>query len=264
MSEVLLSRSEFVFLLHTIHTQAVIGIASDTLFPREPAHYQQLVVDGEERLLRRGLLLVGSNGARMIEATLCAMVTVVARPDLAAIAVRHAAGAGRQIFLLYQSANLTVEQTFPREGEHRLALLGNPTALVERLQVVLPLRASVAVTDAGEVPQDAFFEIKRLADAGQWQQAWPLLQTSGFSQMSAGAFLRAMEHPELDGTIAFMRCQGNTITDARNVAIVCGAEQAWAIHQRVPGVPMLNIEAIEASTMRRLIVRYRDEMMVAA
>jgi hypothetical protein len=264
MSEVLLDRSEVIFLLHVIQARAIVGIPAETLFPSDPVEQQQLIAAGEEKLLRRGLVLVGSNGLRMIEGTLCAMVTAIADPDLATVAIRHVAGAGQQIFLLYQSANLAVEQTFPSEGTHRLALLGSPAALLERLQVILPIRASAAKADGGVMPQNTFVEMQHLVHAGQWQRIGHLLRESGLSEWTADALLRAMEHPDLDGTVALMRCQRDSIADARNVAILCGAETAWAFHQLVPGELSIAVEPATADSVRNLLVRWRDELMVAA
>src|SRR6185437_2694923 len=86
----------------------------------------------------------------------------VAYPEVAIIIVRDVVGIGPQLFLHYTAGGLFVEQPFPREQVHRLAVLPDLPTMIERERYILGIE-EIPTTDAQlEMSEDTFRTIKDL------------------------------------------------------------------------------------------------------
>ena len=262
--EIVLEHTELAYMLDQLGATALIGVPRAELFPADPAERRRRLREGEDSLLRRGLLLAGANGLHVLDISVTALVNAVAYADVTTMLVRSLAGLGSQLFLLYQSGEIVVEHTLPREGVHRLELLPSHISATDRLMELLPVTSGMREPTRYEIAQDAFFEVRRQVISHQYAVAETTLRASGFPQQQLDMLLAALSRPDLSGNIAFLRRNRDEITDARNLLLVKHDGVTWAIRQRRPGETVLSIEAITPGYVRMELQRYREELAVPA
>jgi hypothetical protein len=176
--------------------------------------------------------------------------------------VRNVEGAGPQLFLEYVSGNLVAEQTFPEEGVHRLALLGEVGTLIPRLSAIIHLPDTAAAGQRArlQVSQDAFFAADRLIEEGRRDESHALLAREIPEASALAELMRALEHPTFRGNVAMLRCREGEIVDARNAAIVQDEHVAWFIAQQTPGETPLAVSATSASQMATELSQWYGEL----
>lgn len=263
MVEFLLQRPEFLAVLDAIHVNNIVGIPRDTLFPADVQQRQAIIEEGIAQLQAHHLLVLPDGETPILDRDLFATVSVVAFPDVAVMIVRNIEGAGPQLFLEYVSANLVVEQTFPKEGVHRLALLGELDILTHRIGEIVPLPATLPTSEHQmrlQLAQDTFFTVDRLIERQQPDEARALLRKESFAVAAIEKFLDSLEHPVFRGNIAMLRCHDGEVVDARNAAIVQDQRVAWFITQQTPGEPQLTISTITASQIASRLSQWYDEL----
>jgi hypothetical protein len=260
MEEIILSRAEFLVLLDAMKASAVVGIDSQELFPASIDEHRRLVEQGQRMLQERGLLDVAPNDVRVLDPLLIAIAAVVARPEIAIISVRDTPEIGRQLFLHYQAGEYVVEQTFPAEGQHRLATLPDLAALFDRLLAIFPVQDTPTPESECVLSQEEFLAAKEHAEAGRDAEAIAILTRPGFGAEEAAAFVEAMAEPVFSGTIALLRCAEEEVIEARNPAIVQGRRAAWSIAQAVPGAPRFRVTKVDAARLRDQLVGWLNEL----
>lgn len=264
MVEFRMERSEFLYMLSAAGATRVVGIDPGGLWPTDADSREKVLADGEDRLLRRGLLLVGSDGSRVLDLTLIAIITAIAHPDRAALVTVNLHRRGPQLVVLYQSGAVAVEQTFPGPNTHRLALLGDATGLLSRLWEVLDTGEYEQSASHYTLAQHTFFEVNHLAGTRQQSAARALLLDSGLSPRDAESLSYTLSTPDIEATAALLQCRGHEITDARDVALASGGHATWSFHQRVAGEPMLIVENSTREHLNSLVEHLYDELAPVA
>lgn len=260
MAEVILDRAEFLVLLDAMRVLTVAGINAQELISESIDEHRQMIDQGQQLLQQRGLLQVAPDGVRVIDQLLLMMAQVVTQPEIALISVRETPNIGQQLFLHYTVDDYVVEQTFPVEGQHRLATLPNLDGLFDRLLTIFPVQDKADATAVGELSQDDFLAAKADADEGRQEQARAAFVRAGFSEDNAALLTEAFAAPIFGGTVALLRCADEEIMDARNPAIVQGPRAAWSIAQAVPGEPRLRITRVDAARLREQFVGWFGEL----
>jgi len=263
MVEFLLQRPEILAVLDAIHVNNIVGISHDTLFPADAQQRRAIIEEGIAQLQAHHLLVLLEGETPILDRDLFATVSVVAFPDIAVMIVRNVEGAGPQLFLEYVSGDLVAEQTFPEEGVHRLALLGDVGTLIPRISMIIPRPASGAESAPHvqlRVSQDAFFAADRLIEEGRRDQAHALLAREVPEASALAELMSALEHPKFRGNVAMLRCRDGEIVDARNAAIVQDEHVAWFIAQQTPGETRLTINTTTASQIATRLSQWRDEL----
>jgi hypothetical protein len=263
MVEFLLQRTELLAVLDAIHVDNVVGIARDTLFPADAEQRHDLIEQGLTQLQKHRLLAMPPGEIPILDRDLFATVSVVAFPDIAMMIVRNVTGTGPQLFLEYASGNLVAEQTFPEEGQHRLALLGNVSALMPRVRTIVSLPdtpGGIAQPMQATLSQEDFLAVERSIGQQRHDEASRILQRGISAAHIAGPFLAALEHPTAQYNVALLRCREGEIIDARNAAIVQDADNVWFTAQQVSGEPMLVITTTSAAAVQRTLAQWYDDL----
>jgi len=262
MNEIVLDRAEFLVLLDAMGVSAVVGISPEELFPKSFDEQRHLIEQGQRKLMDRGLLQIAPDDVRVLDPLLAAIASVLARPEVAIVSVRATPELGRQLFLHYQSGEYVVEQTFPAEGQHRLATLPDLAGLFDRLLAIFPVQDTPAPEAACVLSQKDLLAAKEHAEAGRHGEAIAMLDRPGFGAGQAAAFAEAMADPIFSGTIALLRCAEQEVVDARNPAIVQGRQAGWSIAQVAPGAPNFRVTQIDAARLRDQLVGWFNELMI--
>ncbi len=167
---------------------------------------------------------------------------------------------GQQLFLHYKRQEAVVEQTFPAVGHHRLAILPNQDALLERLLAIFSVQSRYAAANTTIISQGVFQTVKTLVENGDTGQAQTRLVQSGVAQDAAASVIEAMGAPTFSGTIALLRCVGTEVVDARNPLIVQGPTAAWSIFQSTPGEDGLRLLPVTSDLLRGQIQGWLDDL----
>jgi len=228
MDGIVLSRDEFLVFLDAFHSVGVVGISQDELFPDNIDVLREQIYRGQRSLEERGLLRKDGD-LHVLDGTLTDLMGVVTLPDVAIVTGRNVPEVGAQIFLHYLGNQLIVEQTFPVEGQHRLATIESLPVLLSRIAEILPLTTELDPTQAIVLPEETFIEAKELAENGQGEGALTIFAQRGFPTPVAQALVDTIQNPAFSGTVAILRCAENEVVDAFSVAVVQGERSAWII-----------------------------------
>ncbi|HEX4202613.1 MAG TPA: hypothetical protein VHZ51_00105, partial [Ktedonobacteraceae bacterium] len=233
MYELLLERAEFLALLEAVDARAIVGIAREKLFPLDEEEHRAVVKQGIVQLGQRDLL----DRDDQPRPDLLKLVRIVAYPQIVFLVVRHVQALGPQLFLLYQSHEGIVEQTFPTEGTHRLAIIPDIPLLLARAVQILELPEVLPTRSSVEISQEEFFQCNELARQGQSGAALEILRRAGMPAFEADALVTTMHQPVFSGDIAVLKCAHETIIDARDITILRDHTMTWSATQIVPGEP---------------------------
>jgi hypothetical protein len=264
MDGILLTRSEFLVLLDAIQAPSVIGLPHETLFPREPGQFRASVLEGVKQLEERGFLRLKGD-IHVLSADLIAVATAMAYPQLAIITTRDTADGGQQLFLHYQTEGVVVEQTFPEEQAHRLAVLANRDALIERLQAILALPESdgAPATDT-TLPQAVFADARAKAVGGEVKAAQKLLEQAGMVKLAAKALAESLQEPVAGDAVILLKCQKGQVTGSRNAALVHGKSVTWLITSAEPEAASFRVQSATAADVTGLLRQWANELAPAA
>lgn len=259
MAEIILSRNEFLVLLNMMQVSSIVGIDTETLIPENPDEHRSKLEQGHQELQDRGLVRVQADGTLTMPELLVLIARVVTRPEIAIIS-RRESELGSQLFVHYVIDEFVVEQTFPAEGKHRLETLANLDALFERLLTIFPVTSSQTSQISISMHQDAFLEAEDAVEKGQMSKALSVFQTAGLKVTQTESLLQSLQQAQFSGNIALLRCQDETIIDARNPLIVQGPELAWTISQYPAGEPHLQITSVGRSEFNALLKQLFQEL----
>ncbi len=260
MQEIVLNRAEFLVLLDVAGVSTVVGLPARELIPASREGHLKAVRQGHATLEQRGLLQVGPNGILVLDPRLVAIAATIARPRFALISVRSTPGLGRQLALHYIAGEQVVEQTFPAEGQHRLALLDDLATLYERLDVFFPLEVDPAPEATYDLAEEQFLRGKDLAEQSGVDPAAAAFAAFGLSAADAESIAVALAQPAFGGTIAMLKCRGDEIVDARNPALANGKRGAWTFLQTTPGAPRFSVARADATRLRAKLAAWLTSM----
>ena len=263
-SGLILDRSEFLVLMDAVKAPAVVGVDTASLVPTDKEQHKALILAGLETLKQRDLMRVQGD-VHALDPRVLALAMTVGHPDVATITRKDTPGLGSQLFLHYLALPLIVEQTLPSENQHRLALMADMPTLIERLMAILPVPESRALaSERGMLTMDAFLTLKGQAEAGQHESARAAGQSAGLSAAGAESLVNALAAPVLGGTIALLKINNDEAEDARNLALVQGADTAWLIKQSTPGAETFELTTTDGLEVRKLLVQWFAELSVGA
>jgi hypothetical protein len=260
MNEIHLERSEFLALLAAVHARFIVGIAREKLFPADAKERRTVLQQGMTLLARRGLLQSEDNQP---DATLLKLARIVAYPQIAFVIIRHVQKLGPQLFLLYQSQEGIVEQTFPTAGMHRLAVLSDIPLLLTRAAQILSLPEHLSQRNSIELAQEDFFQCNDLAQHNQPERALELLKQKGIPLPEADALVTVLHESDFRGEVTLLKCRQETIVDARDIAVIQDQKMAWSATQIVAGEPLLRIESVNALIVQSQISHCFVELVQA-
>jgi hypothetical protein len=256
MNEILFERSEFLVLLDTIDANVIVGITRKDLFPQHEEEHKTVLKQGITLLKQRGML----DEDNRPHINLLRLAKIIAYPQLVFFMVRNVTSLGPQIFLLYQSQDGIVEQTFPTEGVHRLAVIPDTSFLLNRALHILSLPEQPLAQSVVNIAQEAFFQCYRLMQQNQRKPALDFLQRANMPTSEAKRLLIALQSPAFLGEVALLKCIHQTIVDARDIAIIQDQHTAWYATQIVPGELRLHAASADIPTLRSLLSRYLMEL----
>jgi hypothetical protein len=247
MKEFILSRAEMLALMAAVNASLIPGIDNDRLIPDTQNEQRELALQGLEQLQQRGLLRV-ENNTHILNGDLGMMAIALTNPQLITFITRDTPGVGQQQFLHYRADPVNVELTMPTEDSYRLAAIPDAITALARIRQLLPVTFENDLLQVRQtLDQEAFFQVKTLAETEQLDKAAEILQRAGFAAEIARYFIQTLRHPELGGTISFVRVRDQEIIDGRDLALVQDEQIAWLIRQVTPGVSILSIETVNAA-----------------
>ena len=219
-----LDRTEVMVLLNEAKATTVIGLPETAMFPSDVQERAELLAQGEEQLAARGWLRVQPDGTHLLPLELGALTLLISRPEIMSITTRNLNRQGSQLFLHYYAGGVGLEQTFPVQGQHRFVALTGVDQICRRLVGFLPLSHAdtlLTVPEIDDVPQDVFFEVRRLIESGQVSQAEALLTTVVHLELVAKSLVHAFTLPSLIASVAVIRCAEDASGAGRKGAARC-------------------------------------------
>lgn len=253
-----LDRSEFLVLMDAVEADAVVGIDPARLIPQDEGQLRSLMEAGFERLKERGALRVVDD-VNIMDIDLLSMALLVANPEIAVITTRDNPGLGQQLFLHYAAGDVIVEQTLPDQTHHRWALVAGQTGLVERVLGILPVQGGATAFSA-RIKQADFLEAKSLIEAGQADQGRARFRQAGLSGPGVEGLIDAIARPKFGGMVAALQCRHGEATDARNLALVQGAQAAFLLLQSPADPETLEITTTDEPKTRSLLINWLAEL----
>lgn len=249
MHEIRLKRPAFLALLDAVHASVIVGMARDKLFPQDEKERRAVLRQGIAELEQYGFLQADHQPLP----DLLKLARIVAYPQIAFIVIRHVMGLGPQLFLLYQAQEGVIEQTFPAEGIHRLAVLPSIPLMLARVVQILSLPEQLPFKDSLEIAQENFFHCDDLARHNQHTRALDALQPTDMPLSDAEALVTALQTADFRGEVTLLKCANQTIVDARDIVVVQDKQTAWYATQIVAGEPLLRVETVNAAIMQSLL-----------
>lgn len=247
---ILLDRAEFYTLAALLKADEIIGLNGSVLLPAGSSARQALYDIGRAQLLARDLLRVEPDGSVAMEEGLSTLFSPLASPETAVLALRHAPDHGRQVFLYYERAGFYVEQTLPDDSTHRLDLIGDRAALIERLLAILPIDADGFVPEALTVPAAPMGRAFRLVEDGRPAEARALLEAATPAEATlAGYMVDLLENALFSGSITLARPQPGAVARSLDIVVVQAPDEAWAF------TPTSDISLLRAERMNRAVLR---------
>jgi hypothetical protein len=260
MQELVLSHPEFLALLAMVQARQVVGMDPLSLFPASMEERRVVLEQGKAALEQRGALQNEGQTEYQLTPAFERLARTVAYPEIATIIVRNVAGVGQQLFLHYTARGMFVEQTFPTEQTHRLAVLPDISTMIERERYILAVEEGPTTDTTLEMSEDDFRTVKELAQHQPRERAEAFFTQHGAQSAEAITLSQALAHPTSIGSVAMLRCEQEKIRDARSVFVLQGAASAWRAVQKVPGVPLLSIQSTNASDIQYQLLHYYEAL----
>ncbi len=220
------SRAEFFTLAALMRASGIIGLDPSRLLPETAAERQALYAAGEASLLKRKLLRLSGGEAQLDENVMRLMGAVVG-PQTALVTAKTLPNVGQQLFLHYGLAGVYVEQTFPDEQTHRLADVGDGAALRDRLQDIFPLPGAGAGAAGFELDTAAMLAAYNFIRDGSDAEGLEALAQNGPIDDARRAFFASIKAMQYSGTLGLIQIVPDQENEARELALVSGAGQAW-------------------------------------
>lgn len=246
--------------MDAVEAENVIGVNADELVPDDDTQHKALLEKGLALLKERGAVREVDD-VNIMDMDLLSMAMLVANPEIAVVTSRDNPGLGQQLFFHYAAGDVVVEQTLPDEFHHRWALVPGQTGLVERLLGILPVENPGKVQFKGAINGDAFLEAKEMIEANQIAEGRSRLEAAGLKGPGLDGLVDAIAHPKFGGMVAILQVRHNEATDARNLAVVQGAQAAYLMTQSetAPETTM-DITTTDEPKLRSLLVNWLAEL----
>lgn len=260
MNEILLEQAELLALLDAVHARAIVSISPAHLFPTHIDERSDIIKRGTTSLMQRSLLQVDSNGRLLMNDQLLAIATTVAFPKIAILVISNDQQTGLKLYWFYQTEGYIVEHTFSKEKLHRITVLSDVAALINRMEDVLAIENIPPYDARIEMDQNAFFKVKDLAKRHELESAREILHSCGFTPNNMTALLNVLERPQAAGNIVFLRCASETVVDGRNMALLQDKQSTWLARQKVPGAETLIVETTDIPAIKKQMLAYFNEL----
>lgn len=227
---ILLNRAELFTLLSLIQAGPIVGLDPTFLLPKDPDDHQALYQAGRQWLTERDLLRVDSNGSLALEHGLREIMRTVIRPELALLLVKVVPGQGRQMYLHSLLEGQVVEHTLPAAGAHRLAVVGGPGALVDRLHALLPVSAAPYPPASVRAPAASIVSVFDLAERVQHLGATDIVSAVPGTPIDLAARL-ALVFTDLTfgASLSFFKPEESTRHPVQGLMILQNIHGAWGI-----------------------------------
>lgn len=224
--EYVLDRSEFVALAALMRADAIIGIDPTQLLPPTPAERQALFVDGEKRLIARGLARLSPPNAIQLDPALLRMARALTQPQNAVIAIRAVPGRGQQVYLYYARDAAWVEQTFPEPRAHRLSEVGDTTELLERLLALYDFPEGGGEGPGFQLDTAGFVTLVSAVRAGEIPDAASVGATD---PEGLDSLIGAYAYGPVNGSIALLPIREGRELEPMEIALARGQAESWLI-----------------------------------
>ena len=222
------TKKELLVLLDVVSASYLVGIDQNQLRISSREEHEAVVRDGIASLIERDMMRIEEDH-HILNPTLLSIAGIIARPEVVSIATRTELDGTRR-FTWYQNGYGTVEFTQPTPDQYRFAIIPNATALVSRIQFLLPSPEETgAEINQFMLPKAAFFELNNLVQQSEGEKAFETLTDAGAPVEVAERLLSNMQQPVYSGNLTIMRMNGPEIIDGKDIAILCGQDNAWTV-----------------------------------
>lgn len=202
-SEMVVEKSELLYVLVTLHVSSMLGVDNSDLFPPDKATYEARLKEGFEKLQEHGWLKrVDPQKPRRLDPNpeLFQAVAVIGDPDVVILTARNVSAQGRQLVNHYLDSKHVIEFAEMPGDRYRLTPLPNRLVMYQRIEALL------GVNELGNPPQvqftldkETFTHLEKLINTGQRDQAAQLVQTKGLGTAETESLLKAMEASDSSG-----------------------------------------------------------------
>lgn len=226
--ENIFTQSSFFTLAALFKADNIFGVTFAQL-PDSVAARQAIYNEGEQILIREGLLEISANTATLQPDLLRQMQTLT-QPQTALLVVRSVPAYGNQMFYYYGRDKQYVEHTQPDAQHHRLGDVGNLQNLCQRLQEIFSLVDCPPPTDSGIlVSAPLMLATFQLALRNGIADARDALADNAALNSSTEQWLNCIGNLALSGSIAIAKIVEGQDNATRDLAIFSGAGQNWLL-----------------------------------
>lgn len=221
--EVILSRSELVFLLNLLNAKRIIGIElNEFLLPDH--QFNEILEAGKASLISRSLL---DGNTLAVSPPLDSMIQILALRDIAIVLVRGIRGKGQQLFILNLFEGQLMEHTMPEDGLHRLAMFESERDFLTHLEKVVPLEPVQREGRQIYYTTQSNFEQIYSHIVSDKIEAISQLTKVGIPEELASAITTALSSPLYTLSMACFRIRNQKVFDTSSVFIFADEDIAW-------------------------------------
>jgi len=260
MIQLVLHHTELLVLLDALHVRTLVGLDFTQLMPATSDERRAALEQGQERLALRGLLRREADGTCTLDSTLLLMAGVLVFPQLAVLTTRKDRTGQAQLWFHAYSDGLVIEHTLPDAEHHRLMSLPSPAALTARLLDLWPAPAAPMPTISCVLPAEILGAVVEAIDAGQHGEAEQLVVAQDLAPQARGRLLNTLERRHFSGSTALLRCDGETITAARNPGFIVGPQSTWLVSSALPGSALLRLEMIDGPQLQGRLTSWMQSL----
>lgn len=234
----LVNQAELLYLAQMLGAHRLVGLEM-VAGPVAPLA-EQPQGDVLAALKQRGWLDEG--GA--LDALLMPVFQTVCLPEQALVVVRDIPQIGKQALIFLHRDGQIVLHTFPQEGQHRLAAMGDLEQVQQMLLEWFPLQHYPDGEAEFLMETKMFDDVRRLAEKQQVQEAVKLLDGVDGNEKDKLDLASAIMNRTMSGSLAVFQVQGEQLVDAHTFAVLTGPETAWVIAQPDEAFSMLRLERV--------------------
>ena len=259
MSGIVLEKTEFAYLLATLHATSIVGIDDVELFPADKEARDSTYVAGLKSLQEHGWLkpIPQQPGQQNLDDTLLLMTAVIADPQYVIFTVRHSSGDNQQILLHYLAEPDIVELSATPEGKYRLGVVPDRLAMLRRIQEMLGLpETSGAASVQFTIEEQAFLTVQDLAEHGQRDQAAALLKERGINGNNGDSLLTALQSADSGNLVVVVRPRSGEIVAGRKATVFRQKDLTWLTRRVDAESNTLKVETVQADTLPNVLSSY--------
>lgn len=259
MSGIVLEKTEFAYLLATLHATSIVGIDDPDIFPADTGTRDSTFATGLQSLREHGWLkpIPQQPGQFSLDDTLLLMTAVIADPQYVIFTVRHSSGDNQQILLHYLAEPDIVELSVTPEGQYRLGVVPDRLAMLRRIQEMLglPDKSSVAPVQF-TIEEQAFLTVQDLAEHGQRDQAAALLKERGINGSNGDSLLSALQAVDSGNLVVVVRPRSGEIVAGRKATVYRLKDLAWLTRRVDAETNTLKVETVQIDTLPNVLSSY--------